>query len=508
MHLGIDFGTTHTVVSLIDRGNYPVVAFEMGDAVPSLIAIHVESGLMRFGTDAAAVVNDQHWQIVRSFKRYLNDAGLMTEISIGNQSHNLSSLLTSYLANLKKELLYCSNAGIKDGEPLEVAISVPANASSAQRFLTLDAFREAGFDVVALINEPSAAGFEYAHRFSRTVTSKREYVLVYDLGGGTFDASLIHMAGRANEVVTTAGIPHLGGDDFDAAILNLLFESLGEEVSEPNLRAALLEECRQQKEGIGPNARRFVLDLSILEKPPLVLPIEVVYETCAPLVQETLQAIEAITDYPNISWNELAGVYVVGGASNFPLIYRLLRDRFGEHRVRRSLHPFAATAIGLAIYLDEMAGYSLSESLNHYFGVWREAEGGQGVFFDTIFAKDTKLPGPQETPLQVVRRYRAAHNLGHFRFVECGQIQHGEPSSDLTPWDEIRFPFDPSLRAETDLSRVVVSRLVDEGPEIEENYQCSATGILEVTLKILDDGFSRTYTLARRAGARQEKIIV
>src|SRR5207248_9704273 len=119
---------------------------------------------------------------------------------------------------------------------------VPANAPSAQRILTVDAFRRAGFDVVALLNEPSAAGFEYAHRFRETVTSKREYVLVYDLGGGTFDASLIKMEGRANEVVTSSGVAWLGGDDFDEAILRPVEKKL-RTVASPRERQLLPDEC-------------------------------------------------------------------------------------------------------------------------------------------------------------------------------------------------------------------------------------------------------------------------
>src|SRR2546428_330946 len=99
MRLGIDFGTTHTVVALIDRGNYPVVSFETGDAIPSLIAINSSDGRALFGTDAGLVANDKGWIMVRSFKRLLHTTGLMTEISIGDYSFNLSELLTSYLAN-------------------------------------------------------------------------------------------------------------------------------------------------------------------------------------------------------------------------------------------------------------------------------------------------------------------------------------------------------------------------------------------------------------------------
>ena len=99
---------------------------------------------------------------------------------------------------------------------------MPANASSAQRLLTLDAFVAAGFHVVALLNEPSAAGLEYAHRYRSTITAKREYVLIYDLGGGTFDASLLKMTGHLNEVVISEGIQRLGGDDFDETIVQVV----------------------------------------------------------------------------------------------------------------------------------------------------------------------------------------------------------------------------------------------------------------------------------------------
>jgi molecular chaperone DnaK (HSP70) len=189
MRLGIDFGTTHTVSALVDRGNYPVVAFDWGEAVPSVVAVRAKDGALRFGAEAEAVQGDEGWELLRSFKRALAQAGPLTRVHVAGHDLLVSELLTAHLAGLRGQILEQSNAGLGSREAVEVAVSVPANASSDQRFLTLDAFRGAGFEVAALLNEPSAAGFEYAHRFRRTVTSKREYVLVYDLGGGTFDAS-------------------------------------------------------------------------------------------------------------------------------------------------------------------------------------------------------------------------------------------------------------------------------------------------------------------------------
>jgi molecular chaperone DnaK (HSP70) len=503
MRLGIDFGTTHTVAALVDRGNYPVVSFEWGDAMPSVAAVRASDGAVLYGAAAAAASPDPGYTVLRSFKRLLAGAGPLTRVEAGERSILLSDLLAGYFRHLRDEIVARSNAGARHGERLEVAVSVPANASNDQRFLTLDAFHRAGFEVLALLNEPSAAGFEYAHRFRGTVTSKREYVLVYDLGGGTFDCSLIHMAGRVNEVLTSAGEPRLGGDDFDEAILDLaLARARRRRALPPRERAELLEECRLQKESIGPHTRRIVVDHPALGEAPLVLPMDAVYAACTPVVERTMAALDEVMRDPRreqdaVGWNELAGLYVVGGASSFPLVYRHLRERFGQGRVRRSPHPFAATAIGLANFLDDEAGYELSDALTRHFGVWREADLGREVAFDAIFAKDTRLPRIDDPPLQAVRRYRPAHNLGHYRFVECGKLREGRPDGNLAPWDEIRFPFDPSLRGHGDLAAVDVRRLEGEGPEIEERYRCTAAGTFEVTLAVLDDGFSRTYRIAR-----------
>src|SRR6185503_3883137 len=258
MRFGIDFGTTHTVAALVDRGNYPIVSFEQGDAIPSVISARGDE--LRFG------VVEPGWEVLRSFKRLLDDAHPGSSVALGGREYALSDLLTRFLTHVREELAARSNAGLRKHDSVEAAISVPANASTAQRLMTMDAYRRAGFDVKAVLNEPSAAGFEYAHRFRETVTSKREYVLVYDLGGGTFDASLIHMEGRSNEVITSSGVSRLGGDDFDDAIARLMTARHGGDITR-----ALLDDVRAQKEAINPNTRRFAVDVG---DKPVVLPIE------------------------------------------------------------------------------------------------------------------------------------------------------------------------------------------------------------------------------------------
>ncbi|BBN49440.1 MULTISPECIES: Hsp70 family protein [Mycobacterium avium complex (MAC)] len=504
MRVGIDFGTTHTVVAAVDRGNYPVVSFDGTDAWPSIIAANA-AGELRYGADAAAVRHDPSWSVLRSFKRLLNDAGPQTRVKLAGRDYRLAELLTGFLARLKTDLQQHSNATVAPGEPIEAAISVPANASSAQRLLTLDAYVAAGFHVVALLNEPSAASLEYAHRYRSTITAKREYVLVYDLGGGTFDASLLKMTGHSNEVVVSEGIQRLGGDDFDGAIVELVRAGADLPGLDAAGRALLAEECAARKEAVGPQTRRFLVDLSPFDRPPFSCPVDDVYAACAPLVDPTMRLLERVLRDPSrgradVDWSEVAGIYVVGGAGGFPLVSRMLRARFGDKRVKRSPHPFAATAIGLAVFLDKESGFALSERFSRNFGVFREAEAGAGVVFDPIVCKDVSLPADGQTPLVVKRRYRAAHNIGHFRFVECSRLVDGRPDGDITPYDPVLFPFDPALRDRDDLGRQPVGRWRD-GPDVEERYVIAPSGAVEVTLTTQPAGFERTFRLERCASA-------
>jgi molecular chaperone DnaK (HSP70) len=506
MRVGIDFGTTHTVVAVVDRGNYPVVSFDGLDAWPSLIAANA-AGQLRFGSDAAAVRREPGWSVLRSIKRLLNEAGPHTEVNLAGRDYRLADLLAGFLAQLKSDLAHRSNASLGPGETIEAAISVPANASSAQRLLTLDAFLAAGFHVVALLNEPSAASLEYAHRYRSTITAKREYVLIYDLGGGTFDASLLKMTGHTNEVVISEGIQRLGGDDFDEAIVELVLAGSKPPRVDATTRDLLKEECAARKEAVGPQTRRFLVDLTELDVdlPPFSCGIDAVYSACAPLVDPTIELLDRILQDPthggrDIAWSEVAGIYVVGGAGGFPLVSRMLRNSFGEKRVKRSPHPFAATAIGLAVFLDKEAGFALSERFSRHFGVFREAHAGTDVVFDPIVFKDATLPADGRTPLVVRRMYRAAHNIGHFRFVECSRLVDGRPDGDVTPYEPVLFPFDPALYDRDDLGRQPVGRW-NEGPDVEERYVVAPSGAVEVTLTTHPGVFERTFRLERHATA-------
>jgi molecular chaperone DnaK (HSP70) len=397
-------------------------------------------------------------------------------------------------------LRHNSNLTLKKKEKLEALISVPANANSNQRFLTLEAFRRAGFDVRGMMNEPSAAGIEYAHHIlGEGGTMKREHLLVYDLGGGTFDSAVISLAGRDHEVLSNEGITRLGGDNFDVILLDMALQRADiHEVSDAQL-ALLLEECREKKEALRPTTRKVTIDLGrgIEGAGEISLTTADLYAACKPLIENTITALEQALQKSavGIDVKALAAVYLVGGSSDFPPVARLLRERYGKH-VKRSPYPHASVAIGLAIAADTAAGHKLRERFTRHFGVWREFDSGQQIAFDTLFEKDTVLPAKGEESLMLKRRYIPAHNIGHFRYLECSGLDANfQPQGDITTWDEIHFPFDPALRGEETLTSLPVTRVNLNGRVVEETYSCDANGIIEVEITDLTDNFSRSFKL-------------
>ncbi|MFO0611115.1 MAG: Hsp70 family protein [Polyangiaceae bacterium] len=493
MQLGIDLGTTRTVVAAFDRGNYPVVEFTVGngdliDHYPTVTAD--VGGKLIHGIDADLAAREGAPNI-RSWKRLLAQTRKDEPLVIGSVETTPVALVTGFLGSLRDDLRSRSSIGSMLVGDIEAVVSVPANAHSTQRFTTLDGFKRAGYDVRAVLNEPAAAGIEFAHRHSSALNSRREHVVVYDLGGGTFDAALVYVGEGRHDIETTSGISELGGDDFDAQLLAMALEKAGRDFPEnPAARADLLRECRHAKESIHPNTRKIALDLLALgdlaPEESVILPVAEFYERTKPLVTRTLEAIEPLVAMLQEEHEGgIAGIYMVGGASGLPIVPRTVREKFGR-RLHRSPHPAAATAIGCAIAaVNEKRGeLSVAEKFTRHFGVFREAERGGRAIFDGIFAKGT--PMPQNGSIVKTRRYRAAHDIAHFRFVEAGDVDPwGNPTGDLTPHAEILFAVAHQLEG-LPLTGRPVSLLGREGPLIEERYEVDYAGVISFTISDLD----------------------
>jgi molecular chaperone DnaK (HSP70) len=514
------------------HGNYPLIDFHPDSGYhqnwyPSLIG--VQGDKVVFGLAAQAVQYDPEWEFCRSIKRLLSDHHPQTILAVGPAKLTLLEWLTRFLACLREDLLCHSSLEVDPDEPLETMVGIPTNANSNQRFLTLEAFSRSGFKVIGMLNEPSAAGLEYAFRYRQGKSSRScEHLVVYDLGGGTFDVSVIRMNDRQHEVIGSEGISQLGGDDFDSLLMDLVLSQpplssfirkrLALALSgiltgsfESSIRSQLLNVCREAKETLSPNTQKIMVDLSLVS-PGLnivLVPVAEFYEKCIPLISRTIEATEsalkAALGETAAEDEFLSALYLVGGCCGLPLMARSLREHFGK-RVCRSPYPFAATAIGLAIAADRESGYSLTEQFSRHFGVWRETEEGERMVFDPIFPKTTILPQPGQPPLTVTRSYHPAHNVGHFRFLECSHLKPlQQPDGDMISWDEILFPFDPALADSSTLDQIEIQRWPDaQSVWVEETYQCDAEGIITVKMTNCTAGKDRTYRIRQDGNPRQQ----
>jgi molecular chaperone DnaK (HSP70) len=509
VRIGLDFGTTRIVVAAVDRGNYPLVNFEVpggrvSDWFPSVLAV---SGDQRvYGWQGLELQGQPGWTVVRSLKRLLKDAGPHTEVEIEGQRLNLTQVLAEMMAAARQELLHSSTLGASKTEPLQVMLGVPANANSNQRFLTEEAARAGGFEVLGLSNEPSAAAVEYAYRTSDDRKSlSRGGLLVYDLGGGTLDVSLVAMNETENEVLATDGMADFGGDDFDEILADLALTAIKLAKKDRELLTAaerfhLLEECREKKESLNPNSRKVLIDLERARPgwKEVSVPVDIFYERCRPLIERSRYVAEnLLASNPDQLIDTL---YLTGGGSELPPVARILRETFGR-RVRRSAYMRSATAIGLAIRAGSRDDRTVRDQFTQNFGVWREADSGASVTFDVVFPRGVKLPRRGEEPLRVIRTYYPAHNIGHFRYLECSHVDSlGQPQGDISNWDEIRVAYDPQLRAKEDLMAQTVERGEPRGDVLmEEEYTCDANGAVKVRISDKRAEFAHEYRLGRWA---------
>jgi molecular chaperone DnaK (HSP70) len=507
MRLGIDFGTTRTVIAAVDQGRYPVAVFETAqgysDFIPGLAAN--AHGKLELGWEAAARFGQNPDGALRSIKRAVSRVSpdaVFAELGLAQTS--AVELVAAYLTRVRTLLLEHSNLDISPDEPLEAMVAVPANASTRQRYLTIEAFRRAGFEVLGMVNEPTAAAIEFAHRNLGTIgkRSPKRYVVVYDLGGGTFDTSAVSLEHRRFELIASEGIGELGGDDFDQLIFDF---SLREAKINPSSlsyvdRNRLLELCREAKEALTPASRRMLIDLGrvLTGAEPITLELTELYEATRPLIERSLSLLERVFERleargidPN-DVRQLGAVYLVGGATAFPMVGKMLRERY-KRKVQLAPQPHAATAVGLAIAADPDAGVFVREAITRHFGVWREGEDGREKIFDPILDKGTVS---ESGDFLIERSYRPVHAVGHLRYLECSELgRDGRPEGDLTPWGDIFFPYDPRFLGDQDLRGRSAERCADLSEHIVEQYHYGRDGTVTVTIQNQTRGYQRRFVL-------------
>ncbi|HUT90081.1 MAG TPA: Hsp70 family protein [Thermoguttaceae bacterium] len=490
--LGIDLGTTNSVVAVLRDGHVEVLREEGESLLPSVVGLDGEGRLL-----VGAPARNQ-WVLapdrtVRSIKRQM---GRATAVRLGDQQFTPQEISAIILRALK------DRAERYFGQAVQKAvITVPAFFNEMQREATREAGELAGLEVVRIVNEPTAASLAYELQPERM-----ERLLVYDLGGGTFDVSIVQIEQGVVEVLSSHGDTQLGGDDFDELLLDRVCDEFAEEhgvdLRESHMtRSRVLRAVEEAKRTLSFQAVVTIEEEFIAEKAgvPLHLKQEIkrseYEELIEPLLQKTLTCLDESLSDAKLQVNQIDKVILVGGASRTPMVHQLLQEQLGRE-VHSEMDPDLCVAMGAAIQGGLIAGIDVGPILvditAHTLGI--ETLGMlYGSFsphhFSPIIERNTPLPASRSEIFSTVRDGQDAADICVFQGEE-EDARHNEHVGEFT------------LKGLADVRR---------GNEILVRFDLDLDGILKVTATERTTGLEKKLTVDNaitrfRASNRQEAM--
>lgn len=408
--VGIDLGTTNSEISAFVDGKVCVLGPQDGKMLASCVGISPEGELLV----GVAARNQQVLYPERTIRSVKRKMGEEEKIQLGDREFTPQEVSSLIL----RELVQRATAAL--GQPVKKAvITVPAYFSDAQRQATREAGALAGLEVARIINEPTAAGLAYGGE-----SDKRRKVLVYDLGGGTFDVSIVSIEGDVTEVLSSHGNNRLGGDDFDDLLLNHLLEAFrekhGVELTEKHQasRARLWWAAEEAKKRLSsePFAKVREENLLTVKGKPLHLDLELerskYEEMIRPLVESTLDKVSDALKDANMRSKDLDSIILVGGSTRTPMISRVLEERTGI-LARQDVDPDLCVAYGAGLLASRLSGHNIERILvdvsPYSFGVSHLGDRG-GVpyphcYHPTIY-RNTPLPITRTDVYQTASAYQ------------------------------------------------------------------------------------------------------
>jgi molecular chaperone DnaK len=393
--VGIDLGTTNSEVAVIKNGQPHVLSDENGPILPSVVGLDPQGKLLvgRAARNQSVLAPDR---TVRSIKRKM---GQDVNVTLGDQTYTPQEISAIILRALKQRAEKALGQSVS-----KAVITVPAFFNDGQRQATREAGELAGLEVVRIINEPTAAVLTYDSN-----PPEMERLLVYDLGGGTFDVSIAQVEAGVVEILSSHGDTQLGGDDFDQLLFDFVCDRF-EQQYEIDLRKSavarsrLLHAVEEAKKQLSTDAVVTVALEFIAERAgvPLNLVQEVTREEfeglIEPLLAKTLTCLDDALDDANLQAPNIDKVLLVGGATRTPMIQKLLAQRLGRP-VLAEIEPDLAVAMGAAVQGGLIAGVDVGPVLvditPHTLGI--ETLGQRHGFesphtFSPIIERNTPLP--------------------------------------------------------------------------------------------------------------------
>ena len=378
--VGIDLGTTNSLVATVRSGMSTVLQDDHGHALLPSVVRYAPDGEVIVGHDAQAQQSSDPTNTISSAKRFMG----RSVNDITDRAHIPYRFVSGQDEKTAKQLLIETRAGLKSpieisaeilkslktraekslgGELVGAVITVPAYFDDAQRQATKDAARLAGINVLRLLNEPTAAAVAYG-----LDNAAEGNFVIYDLGGGTFDVSILHLSKGVFEVLATNGDSALGGDDFDHRIYCWVLDKVREAnqnfapLTEGDTRL-LLNKSRQAKEWLTDNFEAQILcRLSSGILVDVTLSADQFVEITQHLVTKTLSPTRKAMRDANLNAEDIDGVVLVGGATRMPHIRRAVEDYFQQEPLT-NLDPDKVVALGAAIQANVLAGNKNDDEL-------------------------------------------------------------------------------------------------------------------------------------------------
>ncbi|KAL7272236.1 Heat shock protein ssb1 [Rhizina undulata] len=382
--IGIDLGTTYSCVAVYEGNGVEIIANEQGNRVtPSFVAFSEKERLIGDAAKNQAALNPRNtvFDAKRLIGRRFDDPSVKKDIEtwpfkvidnngnpvieveyLGETKQFSSQEISSMVLTKMKEI-----AEAKLGQTVEKAvITVPAYFNDNQRQATKDAGAIAGLNVLRIINEPTAAAIAYGLGAGKS--SKERHVLIFDLGGGTFDVSLLHIQGGVFTVKATAGDTHLGGQDFDTALLDHFKGEFKKKTKldisdDPRALRRLRSACERAKRTLSSVTQTTVEIDSLFGGEDFNTSItRARFEDInAGLFKSTIAPVEQVLKDAAIAKDKVDEVVLVGGSTRIPKIQKMLSDFFDGKKLEKNINPDEAVAYGAAVQAGILSGKATSE---------------------------------------------------------------------------------------------------------------------------------------------------
>lgn len=478
--IGIDLGTTNSCVAVMEGGESKVIVNPEGlRTTPSVVAF--KDGEIQVGEIAKRQMVT-NINTVSSIKRHM---GTKHTVTIEGKTYRPEEISAMILKNLKE------TAEKYLGEKVtEAVITVPAYFNDSQRQATKDAGKIAGLEVKRIINEPTAAALAYGI----DKTEKEQTVLVYDLGGGTFDVSILHLADGTFEVISTAGDNLLGGDDFDKIIMDYMIAEFkkqeGADLSKDRMALQRIKDAAEKakKELSGITKADISLPfISMKDGVPLHLTMSLTRakfdELTHHLVEKTTVSVRQALKDAKMTANDIHQVLLVGGSTRIPAVQEMVKRELGKEP-NRSINPDEVVAMGAAIQAGVLKGDVKDVLLLDVTPLSLGIETLGGVFTKLI-ERNTTIPTAKSQVFST-----AADN---------------QPAVDIHVLQGER----PMASDNKTLGRFVLGDipLARRGvPQIEVKFDIDANGIVHVSAKDLGTNKSQTITISGGSGLSDDEI--